>query len=89
MANPVVIACPEGQWTKVATALTSGQLWRMITTPQYLYTYRDTTGPVPTDLSDAVAIDNWSNDAFILSYASPADVYIYARGAAGQVRKDE
>lgn len=24
MANPVLIDCPEGQWTKVATNVTSG-----------------------------------------------------------------
>jgi len=85
MANPVVVPCPANQWTKVITGLTAAAIRIMSNSPdKYLWTYIATTGAAPTDFSDAVPI----NGDLSLSFGVSADVYVYAKGGAGEVRID-
>jgi len=87
MANPVTVACPAGQWTKVATNQTSGLVHIMNIEPDaYYQTYRDTGGAAPTDLSDAVVFGKTAPLA--ISASAGIDVYIWCVGAAGKVRVD-
>lgn len=86
MANPVLVACPVNQWTKVATDVVTGQIWKKLKT-RYQCTYRMTGDSAPTNLTDAEPI-------FIgtvveeISASAGIDVYIYAQGNDGQVRVD-
>lgn len=85
MANPAVVDCPANVWTKVATNVTAIRLRLMLTRPAlYSFTYVDTTGAGPSDLSQAVPVTGES-----LTFAAAADVYIYPHGAAGRVRVDQ
>jgi hypothetical protein len=85
MANPVLVACPEGQWTKVATNVTAGVIHILSTAPEkYTQTYRDTAGAAPTTLAEAVPFKEELN----ISASAGIDVYIWPIGAAGNVRVD-
>ena len=85
MANPVVVPCPANTWTKVIENLTAASIRIMNNAPdKYLWTYIGTGGGAPTDFSDAVPI----NDDLSLLFALAADVYVYPRGAEGEVRID-
>lgn len=92
MANPSLpIDCPEGQYTKVATGVLSGQIWRIKGNAEYYYTYRVTEDPAPTEFSGAVRIfkDDDSSENFVnLEFKELVDIYFYCLGADGQVRVD-
>lgn len=88
MADPVVVACPANQWTKVASSVTTGQIHVMSKDPNiYLQTYRDAGEVAPTDKSDAVPAFVAGCPATISSLAG-IDIYIFPVGAAGSVRVD-
>lgn len=85
MANPVLVNCPEGQWTKVATNVTAGVVHIVSLDPEkYTQTYRVTAGPAPTTLDEAV----WFKDELSIAASAAIDVYIWPIGAAGKVRVD-
>jgi len=85
MADPVLVPCPANQWTKVATGVSTGQLWKQKTDLEYWTTYRATTNPAPTDLSDA---QPWVGQSAKISAPSAIDVYVYPKKKAGSVRVD-
>jgi len=86
VSNPVIVVCPEGQWTIVATG-DSGQIHKMINGPNYLQTYRPTGGGAPTLRSEGVLIfENYISAD--ISFGAIADIYIWCEGGAGQVRVD-
>jgi len=85
MADPVLVPCPADQWTKVATAVTIGQIWKQRTDLEYWQTYRATGGAAPSDLTDAQA---WVGQSAKISAPSAIDVYIYPKKKAGSVRVD-
>jgi hypothetical protein len=85
MADPAITACPAGQWTKVATNVTTGQIHKRITIPMYLSTYRDSGGGAPTLQTEGVPITTNSAD---ISFSAGADVYIWCIGSDGSVRVD-
>lgn len=85
MANPVVVPCPVGIWTKVATNQTTGLIHIVKIDPDaYYQTYRITDDVAPTDLTDAVPF----TDVLQISDALGIDVYIWPKGGAGIVRVD-
>lgn len=87
MANPAITAIPANTWVKVATDVTTGQVWRREKTVTYAHTYRLTGQAAPTDLTDAVvAFDGCDN--MPISASAGIDVYIYAYDEAGSVRVD-
>lgn len=86
VSSPVIEACPEGQWTLVATA-TAGQIHKMINGPLYLQTYRPTGSPAPTSQSEGVLLFSRCTSAEI-SFSSTADIYVWCVGGAGKVRVD-
>ena len=89
MANPVVVPCAKDVWTKVATNVISGQIWRLSSKPKYYHTYRDTGGDAPEDLTEAVPIFVDGNiDREEIAAVSGIDIYIYCRRSAGSVRVD-
>ncbi len=66
MSDPIFVDCPEGEWTKVATDVTSGQVHKVSKTPNvYSQTYRDTGGAAPTLDSDGVLIEGNSAEISI------------------------
>jgi hypothetical protein len=88
MANPVIVPCPAGDWTKVATNVTTGQIKKLKTDPnKYLETYRTSGDPVPTEATEGVPIfiESYSET---ISASAGIDVYIMAVGANGSVRAD-
>jgi len=85
MANPVIVPCPEGAWTKVATAQTTGVIHIVSEKPdKYLQTYRDTEDAAPTTIAEAVPF----TEHLQISAAAAIDVYVWAQGSAGSVRVD-
>jgi len=86
MANPTNVTCTADTWTKVATNVVTGVIWKKDSSPDYLQTYRETGGDAPTNLDDAVKTLE-GNSEFISS-SDPIDVYIYAVGDDGLVRVD-
>ena len=85
MADPVLVTCTKDTWVKVATNVTTGLVWKTNENPNYLQTYVMTGNPAPSDLSKAVPIDTWP---IPISATAGIDVYIYAQGAAGEIRID-
>lgn len=84
MANPVVVACPEGAWTKVASGVTSGLIHVLKTDATYVQTYRVASDPAPTDLTDAVEFQG----SLEIAAAAAIDVYVWCKTNAGSVRVD-
>ena len=85
MADPVITACPVDVCTLVATNQTSGVIHILKTYPdKYLQTYRDTTNPAPTLISEGVPFKN----SLQISASAGIDVYVWCRGKAGSVRVD-
>ena len=87
MANPVFVDCPADQWTKVATNVTTGQVWRSNLSPVYLMTYRMTTLAAPTDQDEGVQVFT-DNNSIPISATSGIDVYVWPIDRAGRVRVD-
>ena len=87
MSNPIFIDCPEGAWTKIATAVITGFVHRKNHIPKYLQTYKQTGEAAPTLLSDGVGLFLEFNTEEITD-SNPIDVYIWCTGAAGRVRVD-
>lgn len=86
MANPVIVPCPAGEWTKVATNVTSGQIHIKDTRPGvYLQTYRTSGEAAPTVQAEGVAI---VGPSVPVQATAGIDVYIWPVGAAGSVRVD-
>ncbi len=85
MANPVIVPCPEGAWTKVATNVTTGTVHIINESPdKYTHTYRDTTAAAPTTQAEAIPF----NVSLEIQNSTGIDVYIWPLGAAGEVRVD-
>lgn len=86
MNNPVVVDCPEHEWTKVATNVTSALIHRIRTGGViYNQTYRLTGDDPPDDDTEAVSafIDDQPE---IVSASAGIDVYIKSLGGNGKVR---
>ena len=85
MANPVLVVCPAGAWTKVATNVTTGYIHVLDNSPSaYYQTYRTTGGAAPTDLTEAVKFDG----SMEIKSSVGIDVYVWANGDIGSVRVD-
>lgn len=83
MADPVIIACPEGEWTIVATNVTTGVINILkINVDRYFQTYRDTGGGAPTLLAEGVPFDK----VLQISASSGIDVYVWCKGKLGSIR---
>ena len=91
MADPAIVVVLKGQWTKVATNVTTGNVWRRESLVSYFMTIRDTGGSAPTapDLEiEGVQVFTKGDNMPISSNVS-IDVYLWARGDVdGKVRVD-
>lgn len=85
MADPEIIACPEGAWTEVATAVTNGNVWIKDFLAQYSHTYRLTGGAAPTNFNEGVLL---SSPGGCIRATEAIDVYIWCQKRAGSVRVD-
>ncbi len=89
MADPIFIDIPADTWTKVATSVIAGQIWRAKTDPKYLHTYRDTGGVAPVSSSEGMPIFvDEEADVEQISASSPIDVWVYCIRSSGKVRVD-
>lgn len=89
MADPVFVTCPKGIWTKVATNVTTGQIWKRPQSARFLQTYRITATPAPTERSEGVEVFSSKNvQSEPISATGPIDVYLYAIDKDGEVRVD-
>ncbi len=88
MPAPAFVACPEGQWTQVATGTTSGQLKKGISTPTYLefWVLTGNPGPAPTPSYGVLAFNE--SLSMPISAVEPIDVFIWCEGGPGSVRVD-
>jgi hypothetical protein len=88
MANPVFVNCPANTWMRVASNVTTGQVWKSDKSPNlYLQTYRMTGNAAPVNQSEGVPCFH-SNVFEEISSSAEIDVYIYAVGVDGRVRVD-
>ena len=91
MADPEIIPCPFGVWTKVATAVQSGVIHLQEGVEQKWYqTYRETGGSAPSDLTEIIpfGIDSESRLTEEINANTPIDVYIRPSKKDGLVRVD-
>ena len=91
MADPVIVPCPGGAWTKVATAVQSGIIHLQEAVEQSWYqTYRDTGGTPPSGLTEILPFgkDSKSGQTEEINASVPIDVYVYPSKRAGSVRVD-
>lgn len=88
MANPILVDCSQGEWTKVATNVTTGQVHRINKKPSmYLQTYRMTGNDSPTARTEGIPLFI-NSESEEISAAAGIDVYVMAIGNDGQVRVD-
>lgn len=87
MANPVIVPCPKGEWTKVATNIYGGVIRNKGFLAEYYQTHRDTGDPKPIDLTDAVKVFKKCSSVQIIS-SDLIDVYLWCKKFAGSVRVD-
>jgi hypothetical protein len=87
MANPTTISCTKDVWTKVATAVTYGQVWVLNNLPHYIHTYKLTGEPAPNDTTDRPKGAILEHSANIGSTVA-IDVYVMALNEDGLVRVD-
>jgi len=86
MADPILVACAKDAWTKVATNVTAGQIWKQTANVRvYLQTYRATGGAAPTDKTKAQPI---AGQSILIDSPTGIDVYIQPVGEAADVRVD-
>ena len=91
MPDPAIVTCTKGQWTIVATAVTTGQVNRIEKRPVYYQTYRPTGEAAPdpvTDKLEKIPIF-LGNDQEAIEASEQIDVYIFVSGTVdGKVRVD-
>ena len=100
MANPVIENINEWEWKKVATGVTSGAIYRVISTIKYYHTHRLTTTSAPSNPAigllpdEAIRMFGESTKFSIFAGAS-ADIYVMCANSdadadddVGKVRVD-
>lgn len=87
MADPVLVECTEGEWTKVATGVVTGFLRLPLNAGafKFLWTSRDTTGTAPsnsdsTDGNLSLPLFDESNNVEISSI-NAQDFYVWIENA--------
>lgn len=96
MANPnYPIACTQGQWTIIATAVKKGQVWRKDKDEDddsiviYYHTYRLTGETAPTAINEGVLMFAEESSEFeIISAHELIDIYVWCKNGDGTVRVD-
>jgi hypothetical protein len=88
MSEPVLIICPQNQWTKVANSVKIGKLWNLNITTHYLMTNREIGGSIPTAINEGVRIFTNPKVYHYLDFNSEKDVYLYALNQSGKIRLD-
>lgn len=88
MANPVIYTIPVGQWVKVASNVTTGNILPTRKEARYVQTLRVTGDPAPTNGSYTDAKE-LSYDGAVVNSSGAIDVYVAVTGLkAGQIRSD-
>jgi hypothetical protein len=91
MADPnFPVNIPANTWTKVASNVTSGFLFKKRAGIRYLQTYRVISlgNPDPTLVDEGVAMFQGSSITEQISSSEPIDVWVYCDGADGVLRVD-
>lgn len=91
MADPAIVACTAGAWTKIATNVTGGTVHLLTGVSQpWLQTYRDTGGAAPTLRSEGIEFgkDSLSGETEAISASAGIDVYLWPDDSNGTVRVD-
>ena len=88
MSDPIYpISCPQGQWTKIATDVIVGQVWRMEKNVIYYHTYRLTGEAAPITIDEGVLM--FKNGVFeIISANQNIDIYVWCKNGTGSHRRD-
>lgn len=85
MANPAIVECPAGEITLAAENVTTGRIKVIDNNPAfYAETYRMTGDAAPTSQSEFAPF----RGSLEIDTTDPIDVYIYAAGRDGAVRRD-
>lgn len=84
MANPVLVPCPAGAWTKVIDGQTNGSIIMKFNIAIYSITTRDAGDAAPTLPNEGRSAFAKCATEFLTDTAS-RDVYIYCHNVAGSV----
>jgi hypothetical protein len=88
MPNPQLTNCADGVWQLIATDQIFGYLFKMDNKPnKYLFTYRLTGQPAPTEATEGTPIFVTDEKKFVISGLG-IDIYVMAVGGDGRVRYD-
>ena len=86
MANPDIQTLPADTWTKVASAVTGGQIHKITSTPIAYFTFYKVAGdPAPVGRNIG---EQRLEDTDDISSMSAIDVYVYPLGGIGKIRVD-
>lgn len=90
MADPLLVAIAGEDFTKVATAVKTGQIHIKDTHPHYIYTYRDTGEDAPDYPDDLGECVDFQNPSMFISSSVSIDVYMATAkdDRGGKVRVD-
>ena len=91
MADPVIVDCPAGEWTKVGTDIENAilNLHPNFHEASYIYTYRMTAedAPLAADrpLEGVPIFDNRAPHPITAKAGEGIDCYVWCEGNAGRV----
>jgi len=88
MANPLIVSCPVGAWTVVASGITAGTIYNMTPSREFMQTYRMAGDAAPSTNADGVFAFNDPGAPLAISASDAIDVYLMAIDGVGSVRVD-
>lgn len=89
MANPVYpVPCPKGVYTKIATNVLTGNIYRMKTNVGYFQTTRLTGTAAPTARNEAVEMFVEFPNREPINNSEAIDVYVWCDNDDGILRVD-
>jgi hypothetical protein len=85
-SNPLSVSCTKDTWTKIATNVVTGTVYKQSNAPaNYLQTFKLTGEAAPTDEDEAVVLFEPGRISVPISSDSAIDVYVMAKGADGVI----
>lgn len=84
MASPTAISLVKDTWTKIATAVTQGNVWIVEPKPSYSHYYA-VTGASPSAATMTANASPMPEPGLPISCDEKCDIYVRANGYAGKV----
>ena len=85
--DPVLVAVPEAQWTRVAANVRGGRVYSRDVSPNYRWTQRVPGSAAPVGLEGSTFMFH-ATDVFMIPESAGIDLWVYSEGADGALRVD-